>query len=129
MPSTQIDKLLDIWTASLLNVDGQALFTDHKDVYKMIDSSTLGDIKWNNFTVKYTRPQPDQDVPPWMNDSYEVYFRDPHEVVCQMLTNPDFADKIDLIPYREYDSATNERRWCDFMSADWAWKQAVSGPD
>ena len=54
-------------------------------------------------------------------------FRDPKKVVCNMLANPDFAKEIDLVPYREYDSEVNKRHWCDFMSADWAWKQAVSG--
>jgi hypothetical protein len=81
MPGVQIDKLMDIWAASLLEVNGVPLFTDHKDLYKTIDSSTLSDVKWSNFAVKYTGLLPDQDMLPWMKDSYEVYFRDPQEVV------------------------------------------------
>ena len=126
MPGVQIDKLMDIWAAFLLQVNGKPLFTNHKDLYKMIDRLTLGDIKWSNFAVKYTGPQPDQNVLPWMKGSYEVYFCDPKKVVCNMLANPDFAKEFDLVPYQEYDSEVNKRCWCDFMSADWAWKQAVS---
>ncbi|KAI6001403.1 hypothetical protein EDD15DRAFT_2361776 [Pisolithus albus] len=31
---------------------------------------------------------------------------------------------MDYRPFREYESATDGRQWEDFMSGDWAWKQA-----
>lgn len=60
-----------------------------------------------------------------MDDPYEVYYRDPLEVVHSLVANPDFAAELDYCPYREYVTDTNERRRCDFMSGDWAWNQAV----
>ncbi|KAN0074525.1 hypothetical protein V8E55_011937 [Tylopilus felleus] len=93
MPGAQIDKLLDIWAASLLQVQAGAelLFTSHKDLYKSIDDSCLGDIKWNSFQVKYSGPQPNGNILPWMNNTYDVFHHNPREVVHQILANPDLA--------------------------------------
>ena len=41
-----------------------------------------------------------------------------------MLQNPDFANSFDYAPLREYDENGN-CRYKNFMSGDWAWKQAV----
>ena len=38
--------------------------------------------------------------------------------------NPDLADGIDYVPYRDFEGG--KRRYCDFMSGDWAWRQCVS---
>lgn len=100
---------------------------DHKQLYAAIDEIQLGDVKWESFDVRYTgeRPLVDSDVPPWMKDNYTVYFRDPREVVRNILSNPSFKNELDLRPYREFVMGTDERRWSDFMSADWAWNQVV----
>jgi Plavaka transposase len=42
-----------------------------------------------------------------------------------MLANPTYKGEIDYAPFREYDALDDTRRWRDFMSADWAWQQAV----
>ncbi|OBZ74546.1 hypothetical protein A0H81_05423 [Grifola frondosa] len=39
-----------------------------------------------------------------------------------MLANPDFKDKIDFMPLREF--VDGERRLKNFMGGDWAWRQA-----
>jgi hypothetical protein len=31
-----------------------------------------------------------------MTESYDVWFRDPHQVVQNMLANPDYAAEVDL---------------------------------
>ncbi|KAG2059401.1 hypothetical protein BDR06DRAFT_1069438 [Suillus hirtellus] len=93
-------------------------------VLMTIDSIPLGDVPWQNFAVKFCGDKPDVDIPPWMNGSYDVWFRDPREVVHNMLVNPMYADEMDYQPYCEYASATDECQWKDFMSADWAWDQA-----
>ncbi|KAG2754832.1 hypothetical protein P692DRAFT_20720601 [Suillus brevipes Sb2] len=126
-PAAQIDHLLDLWAASLLRAgadSSQVLFTDHHDVYRTIDNTPLGDVKWRSFSVKYTGDIPDEGPTPWMTESYDVWFRDPHQVVQNMLANPDYAQEVDLRPYREFATETNERQWQDFMSGDWAWNQA-----
>jgi hypothetical protein len=60
-----------------------------------------------------------------MGNSYDVWFRDPQEVVCNMLANPMFADEMDYCPYCKFSSSNNEHQWKDFMLGDWAWDQAV----
>ena len=101
------------------------MFNNYKEMYKTIDDIKIGDIKWRNFTVRYTGVCPPSDVLPWMEDMYEVYYHDPHKVVCSNIANLDFATELDYSPYREYVTETNEQCWCDFMSGDWAWNQAV----
>ncbi|KAF8443672.1 hypothetical protein L210DRAFT_3502465 [Boletus edulis BED1] len=123
MPAAQIDSLLTIWAASLLQHGGEPLFASHQDLYKTIDSTPLGDVKWESFSVKYTGEQPAAG-PPWMNDNYEVWFRDPCQLVHSILGNPEFANETDFRAYREFETATDKRQFHDFMSADWAWEQS-----
>jgi hypothetical protein len=125
-PAHSIDHLLNIWAASLIQAGSKAtLFPDHRDVYRTIDNTPLGDVKWQSFSVKYTGAIPDEGAPPWMADSHDVWFRDPRDVVRNMLANPDFAAEMDLQPYHEFATENNERQWQDFMSGDWGWAQAV----
>ncbi|KAF8833516.1 hypothetical protein BDN67DRAFT_985983 [Paxillus ammoniavirescens] len=60
----------------------------------MIDSTPLGDIPWQGFSIQYTGERPEDNVLPWMDGTYEVWFRD------------------------------SEPQWKDFMSGDWVWQQA-----
>ncbi|KAF8545526.1 hypothetical protein OG21DRAFT_1398356, partial [Imleria badia] len=132
IPGTQIDTLLDIWVASLIEAGGQVLFSchgstrvpDHKDVYRTIDHIELRDVKWDNFTVHYTGDHPADGASPWIDNKYKVYFHNPRKVVQNILGNPNLSTEMDYCSYREFSSATNERQWCDFMSGDWAWNQA-----
>ncbi|KAF8122990.1 hypothetical protein EV363DRAFT_1455925 [Boletus edulis] len=123
MPAAQIDSLLTIWAASLLQHGGEPLFASHQDLYKTIDSTPLGDVKWESFSVKYTGERPAAG-PPWMNDNYEVWFRDPRQLVHSILGNPEFANETDFWAYREFKTATDKRQFHDFMSANWAWEQS-----
>jgi len=59
-----------------------------------------------------------------MTAKYQVWFRDPRKVIRNILANPDLVNDIDYIPYRDFEDG--KRRYCDFMSGDWAWKQCVS---
>jgi hypothetical protein len=36
-----------------------------------------------------------------------------------------YADEMDYWFYREYNLATDEHQWKDFMLADWAWDQVA----
>ncbi|KAI5983185.1 hypothetical protein EDD15DRAFT_2202268 [Pisolithus albus] len=125
MSAANINELLNLWNASLLSTGGQPIFRDSGEMYKTIDSTPLGDVQWENFSTSYTGERPTENVPPWMNDTYDIWFRSPKEVIRNMLSRPDFSDAIDYRPFREYESATDSRQWEDFMSGDWAWKQAV----
>ena len=59
-----------------------------------------------------------------MDRTYEVYFRDPRELFLNMLANPMFAEDFDYTPMQQFD-INGSRRYENFMSGDWAWKQAV----
>ncbi|KAG1846007.1 hypothetical protein C8R48DRAFT_750689 [Suillus tomentosus] len=98
-------------------------FADHKDLHNVIDATQLGDVPWQCFSAQYTGEQPEV-APPWMDDEFEVWYRDPRAMAHNIIANPDYKDEIDYVPYREYDASDATRRWKDFMSGDWAWKQA-----
>lgn len=59
-----------------------------------------------------------------MDATYDVWYRDPLQIVRNMLANPDFNGEMEFAPYRDY-TADNKRYWKNFMSGDWAWNQAV----
>ncbi|KIK76509.1 hypothetical protein PAXRUDRAFT_169715, partial [Paxillus rubicundulus Ve08.2h10] len=128
MPEKQIDTLLNIWAASLMKSGLDSLFVDHKDLYKTIDSTPLGDVKWECFSIKYTgiQPEPMENSLPWMNNIYNVWFCTPLNIIQNIVANPDFATEMDFRTYREFETATDVRCWHDFMSRDWAWEQTVS---
>jgi hypothetical protein len=53
--------------------------------------------------VSYTGPKPETDVPPWMEQTYEIHFRDPRQLFLNMLANPTFAEDFDYTPMRIFD--------------------------
>ncbi|KAG1764945.1 hypothetical protein EDD22DRAFT_978916 [Suillus occidentalis] len=116
MLAGQIDHLLDL---------GSPPFADHKDLYAIINSITLGDMKWEGFSCTYTGKKPD-GYPPWMDGTYGVWYQDPWELVLNMLVNLVYANEMNYWPYHEY--ATNGDEWQlrDFISANWAWNQAMT---
>jgi len=58
-----------------------------------------------------------------MDKEYQLWYRDPRKVVHNILANPDFSTTLDYIPYHDFQDG--KRRYCDFMSGDWAWDQCV----
>ena len=60
-----------------------------------------------------------------MNQTYDVWYRDPCAVIKNIFSNVDFDGEIDYVPYRDF-LEDDSRRYKDFMSGDWAWEQAVS---
>ncbi|KAG1724326.1 uncharacterized protein EDB91DRAFT_1269275 [Suillus paluster] len=123
MPAGQINRLLDLWASTLTKHNDKPPFADHHDLYEVIDSSPFGDVKWQCFTVAYDGERHDNPKP-WMDDKYDVWFCDPHEVACNMLANPTYANEFDYRPYQEYSSENDQQQWKDFMSGNWAWDQA-----
>ena len=147
MPANQINTLLEIWSTSLLELGGNPLFTDHTDLHRVIDSMSVGEVKWENFKITHKHKQDRQDgedevielaqgsqdgednqdgpEAPWMSDVYDVWYRDPCQVVHNLLGRTDIKDEMDFVPYREFDAMNDQRRWEDFMSGDWTWDEAV----
>jgi hypothetical protein len=116
---------MQLWSATLNGSPTLPPFENHRNMYKTIDKTPLGDIPWSSFTLKYNGARPSDNVPEWMNASFEVCYCDPRAVIHGILGHPGFKDDMDYVPYHEYDSKTERRHWRDFMSGDWAWMQAV----
>ncbi|KIJ57722.1 hypothetical protein HYDPIDRAFT_171577, partial [Hydnomerulius pinastri MD-312] len=58
MSAGDINFLLELWAASLVKHDENPPFADADDLYDTIDSTELGDVKWESFTVQYTGEKP-----------------------------------------------------------------------
>jgi hypothetical protein len=125
MSAGHIDALLSLWAASLAQHHDEPPFKSHNDLYHTIDATPLGDVPWESFSVKYNGEFPEGDIPAWMTSDFDVWFRDPRTVVKNLLANPDFDNEFDYEPFQEHD-AQGAHRFQDFMSGNWAWKQAVS---
>ncbi|KAH9957036.1 hypothetical protein BGW80DRAFT_1257454 [Lactifluus volemus] len=73
-----------------------------------------------------------RNAPTWKQTAYEVWYRNPDEVVRLTLDNPDFSGQFDVCPYIELD-VNDKRRWANVMSANIAWNHcdaiAVSHTD
>ena len=124
MSAGNIDELMMLWRAGAASSGDQPPFINHDDLYDMIDAIPVGGVQWQHFDVTYNGLRPEMDVPGWMEQTYEVYFRDPRQLFLNMLANPSFAEDFDYSPMQIFD-ITGSRRYEHFISADWAWKQAV----
>ncbi|KAJ6604084.1 hypothetical protein B0H10DRAFT_2314283 [Mycena sp. CBHHK59/15] len=123
MSSKNIDYLLELWALSLMKHEDLGPFQSYEDLYKTIDATKLGDAPWQCFQTEPLAVG--DDAPAWARQSYEIWYRDPDEVIANMLDNPDFDGAFDTAPYVHLDSE-GKRRWHDFMSANFAWRHSVS---
>ncbi len=125
MSGQKIDELMQLWACTL--AEGQdPPFAGRHHLYDTVDDIRVlfGNIKWDNFSVTYNGELPQGPLPSWMVREYEIFFRDPREVLHMQLGNPDFKDDMDYIPKRIFNDR-GKRKYKDFMSGDWAWDQAV----
>ncbi|KAJ7928693.1 hypothetical protein B0H13DRAFT_2228890 [Mycena leptocephala] len=120
MSAGAIDELMQNWAARPGASDPP--FTDHTDLYNTIDATEIGHVPWESFIVRYNQPLAPGEVTPWKTQDYIVHFRDPRLVLQQQLANPDFKSEMDFAPKRVF--VGERREYEDFMSGNWAWKQA-----
>lgn len=132
MSQTKIDELLELIAGLLLlATDGDTTktppYSNHKELYEIIDSIKAGDAPWMCFTIKYNGPRPAAGhVPAWMDEEYEVWTRDTRTLAHIQLGNPDFANNFHKAPFRDFTGPNGSRVYCDLMSGEWAWEQCVS---
>lgn len=133
MSGKKINQLMDIWAAFPRdeNVDhphdaddAAPPFANSADLYNVIDSTQLGDVPWQAFSVTYDGEIPDGVPPTWMSNSHEVWYRDPLKVMENQIGNQDFGTDMDFAPKQVFDK-NDKRQYTDFMSGNWAWEQAV----
>ncbi|KAF9497935.1 hypothetical protein BDN71DRAFT_1481481 [Pleurotus eryngii] len=121
MSGGNLDKLSELLAA--LYPDQELPFDNHDDLYASIDSIKHGDSCWKSFTVSYDgKTDPEAHPPSWMTATYEVWYRDPLAIMEKQLANPDFCGEIDYAPKLIYNDGM--RQYTDFMSGDWAWREA-----
>jgi hypothetical protein len=125
MSASQIDAIMHLWSVSLTGSASLPPFQNHKEMYKTIDHTLQGDIPWSSFSLQYNGKKPPDNVPLWMDTTYEVCYHNPCTVVHEILAHPKFKDHMDYKPYCKYNHKTRKREWQDFMLGDWAWLQAV----
>ena len=104
MSAGDIDTLLSLWAASLAIHGNEPPFSKATHLYNTIDSTPLGDVAWESFSLQYNGIQPESNVPSWMKAEYDVWFRDPHILVHNLLSNPDFKSGFDYAPFQEHTS-------------------------
>ena len=121
--TAKIDQLLQIMAEMLEPHSDYPPFVNHNDVYETIHAIPLGGVPWQSFTFTYEGPKPD-DPPKWMDAEYVVWYQYPHQLFLNMLKNSKFAKSFDCAPLQQYDK-NRDRQYENFMSGDWAWKQAV----
>ncbi|KAJ7844797.1 hypothetical protein B0H13DRAFT_2255634 [Mycena leptocephala] len=75
MAQSRVDRLAQLLAALYPGQDPP--FADHTDLYSTIDAIQQGDVPWESFSVQYSGPLPEGEVPEWMTQKYEVWFRSP----------------------------------------------------
>ena len=98
-------------------------FSEHGDMYRTIDAIPIGGVPWQSITLSFDGPIP-ENPPLWMTAGHTVWFRDPCLLFKRMLENLDFQHSFNYAPYWQYDT-NGQCHYENFMSGDWAWKQAV----
>lgn len=117
-------------TNTLLNGDAQKL-------YNTIDATKVGDVPWKSFSNFYTdengKRASDENAESWKRKEYDVWYREPLELIRSLVDNPALEGEFDYVPFREYqpkedsdDINDKERVFRNYMSGNFAWEQAVS---
>ena len=125
MSAGDINFLLGLWAASLAVHDDEPPFSNAHHMYDTIDSTPLGDVAWSSLTLHHNGTRPIYNIPSWMEAEYDIWFRNPCSLVHNLLSNPDFESGFNYVPFQER-TVDGVHRFCDFMSANWSWRQAVS---
>jgi hypothetical protein len=99
-------------------------FNSANHMYNIIDSIPLGDVPWEGFKVTYTGDIPENNPPSWMTKTFEVWYRNPLEILEAQIGNPDFDGEIDYAP-KQVLGKNGKRQFTDLQSGDWTWEQAV----
>jgi hypothetical protein len=104
MPQDNINYLLELWGLSMMKHGNLGPYNNYQQLYNAIDGVKLGDAPWKCFK---TADDPSPDAPDWAQQEYEIWYRDPDQVIQNVLDNPYFYGEFDPIPYVELDRNGN----------------------
>lgn len=120
----KINMLLELWAATLVPHGDSPPITDHKNLHQQIDAIKLGNVHWENFDLRYEGPIPEAThLAEWKTARYDVWHRNPREVIKNILARLDLEGHVDYAAYKEFNNG--QRQYGNVMSGDWAWKQSV----
>jgi len=120
----KIDKLLELWAATLVPHNDSPPITNHRDLHQQIDAVKLGNIPWENACLRYEGPLPRAVRPPeWKTVGYDVWYRDPRQMIKNILASPDLEGHVDYVAYQEFNG--DKRQYNNLMSGNWSWRQSV----
>jgi hypothetical protein len=106
MSAANIDTLCTLWAVSLDEFGADPPFTGHRDLYSTIDVIPVGGVPWQSTSFTYDGPRPELldgvEMPKWMENEYEIWFRDPRLLFKNMLANHDFHGSFYYAPFRQY---------------------------
>ena len=123
MSGANIDRLFTLWAQRHGNTGG-APFDGQSHLYTTIDGIDKGDAPWHCLKAQYNGPI-DANSLTWKLHNYEVWHCDPSVVLQNMLDNPDFKHTFDTAPSQCFRRG-GKRRWTNFMTGNYSWRQAVS---
>ncbi|KAJ6515253.1 hypothetical protein C8R45DRAFT_887963 [Mycena sanguinolenta] len=121
--AADVNTALDLWAAAVVKYGEDIPWKNADELYATIDSIQHGDAPWKVYKLRYQGPLPTGTPPKWMTETYELCTRDVRTVLHNQLATSDFKDKFNYTPYRQY-NAQGKRVWSNFMSGEWAWRQA-----
>ena len=120
----KIDRLLELWAATLIPHGDSPPITNYRDLHRQIDAIDLGNVPWEHASLKYNGPPSETTRPPeWKTAEYDLWFRNPRDIIKNILANPDLDGHVDYVAYQEFND--EQRQYGDVMSGDWAWRQSV----
>jgi len=123
MPGKGVNCLMEILATKYRADD--VPYVSQDNMYSAIDLVEIANAPWQSFSACYTGDIPEGEPPPWMLTEYDVWYHNPQTVLRNQLANPDFNGEIDLVPKQKF-GVDGKRRYQDFMSGIWSWRQAVS---
>jgi hypothetical protein len=107
MSGNSINILSQLWRASLINhgapPDEVNFFENQESLYATIDSTPIGEVVWQGFSISPNGPHPD-NAPQWKRMAYDVWHRDTCQLLHNLLANPDFDGEFDYIPFCKFDA-------------------------
>ncbi|KAG1883272.1 hypothetical protein F4604DRAFT_1677620 [Suillus subluteus] len=123
MPAAQVDDLMQVLASFEAN-HGSPPFNGDAHLHDSIDLIPHN-VPWQSLTLRhpdYEMNLDNPDVPPWKRAEFDVWFRDPCELVKNQLSNPAFAGSIDYAPRQVFDKHS-QHMWTDLMTSNWSWNQ------
>jgi len=125
MSKANTNELIEIWEDFATEFGGERPFRNAEDILNTIDAIDLGHVPWETFSLEYPGELPESNPPTWMTKEYRVWFRDPCKIIHAILANKDFDGEINYSPHQIF--IDGKRKFSNFMSGNWAWRQAVGG--